>query len=475
MTLATTSNATHNGHLAETNEATSVPRPYLLICTTAASGHFYPTLQITEHLIKQGFEATVITAEHFRRQVERAGARHVALPPFIPSAQALEERKQLTTGFQNMVWGLTHVVVKRIPDYHAVVVSTLESLRAERPGQQVVVLTDLIFGGVNPLLHGAPPPRGFAVRPPVLAYNVVPLALPGVDVGPWGLGLPPDSTEFGRARNRLLHEAYLSPGGVFGSYCREYGRVMEALGAAPPATDAITAMTTCPDVTLQACSPSLELPRSDLPAKIKFLGCLPCKTPDPTFEYPEWWLRDVISSGRPNRRKIIGVAQGTVAVNYNDLIIPTIQGFRGRDDVFVVAVLGVRGACLPAQVEIPANAKVVDFMPYEALLPHLDVWVINAGYGGFTQGVMYGIPMVFSGDTEDKAEVSMRGQCAGVGFNLRTASPTPEQVAQGVDSVLQDDNYKARVMEIRKENEAMKSLEGVEKHVWDLARRSQAL
>ncbi|TLD03227.1 uncharacterized protein PgNI_12435 [Pyricularia grisea] len=365
-----------------------------------------------------------------------------------------------------MVWGLTHVVVKRIPDYHAVVVGTLEALRSEQPGQQIVILMDLISGAANPLLHGAPLPRGFAERPPVLAYNVVPLALPGVDVGPFGLGLPPDSTESGRARNRLLHEAYMQPGGVFGSFCREYGRVMEALGAAAPATDAVTAMTTCPDITLQTCSPSLELPRSDLPDKVRFIGCLPSKTPDPAFEYPEWW-GDVNSPG-PNRRKIIGVAQGTVAVKYNDLIIPVIQGLRDRDDVFVVAVLGVKGASLPAEVEIPTNTKVVDFMPYEALLPHLDVWVINAGYGGFTQGVMHGVPMVFSGDTEDKAEVSMRGQWAGVGYNLRTASPTPEQVAQGVDRVLEDHEYKARVIEIRKENEALKSLQAVEKYIWDL-------
>lgn len=273
------------------------------------------------------------------------------------------------------------------------------------------MIHDVVFLGANPLASGAPLPEGFTKRPPIINLNLVPLQIPSVDVGPFGLALPPDSSESGRARNKALTHVYNLPQGPFGPFTRDFRAMMESLGAVAPADDAFTAITMNPDVMLQACSPSLEYPRSDLPANIKFIGCLPCKTPAPTWQYPEWWS-EVVGAAGSQRKRIVGVAQGTVALDYNKLAVPAMQGLAGRDDVLVVVVLGVKGATLPEGTVVPANARVVDVLPYEALLPHLDVWVINSGYGGFTQGVMHGVPMLLAGDTEDKAVDARRvGRC----------------------------------------------------------------
>lgn len=449
-------------------DGSTAKRPYLVLCTTMSTGHFSPTFQIADYMIQRGFEATIITDASHRQHVEAVGARYVELPVFMPSPEAMEERKALKTGFEAMIWGLTEVVVKRMPLHYGTLRDTLAALRREVPGREVVVIHDVVFLGANPLASGAPLPEGFTKRPPIINLNLVPLQIPSVDVGPFGLALPPDSSESGRARNKALTHVYNLPQGPFGPFTRDFRAMMESLGAVAPADDAFTAITMNPDVMLQACSPSLEYPRSDLPANIKFIGCLPCKTPAPTWQYPEWWS-EVVGAAGPQRKRIVGVAQGTVALDYNKLAVPAMQGLAGRDDVLVVVVLGVKGATLPEGTVVPANARVVDVLPYEALLPHLDVWVINSGYGGFTQGVMHGVPMLLAGDTEDKAEVSMRGEWAGVGYNLRTGSPTPEQVAEGVSHVLANPGYKKRVMEIREENMAMKSLETVERYVWELA------
>jgi hypothetical protein len=41
---------------------------------------------------------------------------------------------------------------------------------------------------------------------------------------------------------------------------------------------------------------------------------------------------------------------------------------------------------------------------------------------------------------EDKAEVSMRGEWAGIAVNLRTNTPSPEAIRDGVDRILIDVN-----------------------------------
>lgn len=59
---------------------------------------------------------------------------------------------------------------------------------------------------------------------------------------------------------------------------------------------------------------------------------------------------------------------------------------------------------------------------------------------------------------EDKAEVSARGEHAGIALNLRSDTPTPAQVRAAVDTILFDDRIHSRAGEIRRESEGMDSL-----------------
>ncbi|KAF6806549.1 hypothetical protein CSOJ01_08769 [Colletotrichum sojae] len=439
-------------------------RPYLLFCAAAATGHTNPILQIAGEMIQRGFEATLIVGEEFHAQVKRIGAEHIPTPPML-NQELFEIREKIPIGVARLMFDLSEVFIKLVTPLHKVLMATLEKIREERPSQQIIIVHETMYMGLMPIMYGAPLPKGFDTRPPVIDINVIPVVVTSIDTAPFGPGLPPDSTESGRARNKLLNEMFFSPMGPFGKPAQEYNEILRSLGATKefPATLFETWQTSF-DVTLQMCSPSLEYPRVDLPATIKYAGCLPPKPIDPGYKYPEWWGE--VTAGN---KKIIGVTQGTVATNYNDLIIPTIKGLAHRDDVIVIAILGVKGASLPEDIEIPANTKVVDYFSYDALLPHTDVWVMNAGYGGFLHGIVNGVPMVLGGDTEDKPEVAMRAQWAGVAHNLKTGSPAAEQVAEGVEDVLSNEKYKKRVMEIKKENEEIKPLDVVEKYIWEYA------
>ncbi len=48
------------------------------------------------------------------------------------------------------------------------------------------------------------------------------------------------------------------------------------------------------------------------------------------------------------------------------------------------------------------------FIPFDRLLPQVDVFVANGGYGGVQLALSHGVPIVGAGRTEDKIEVNAR-------------------------------------------------------------------
>jgi UDP:flavonoid glycosyltransferase YjiC (YdhE family) len=187
------------------------------------------------------------------------------------------------------------------------------------------------------------------------------------------------------------------------------------------------------DRLLQLSVPGFEYPRGDLPPSVAFVGpVLPRAVRD--FDPPPWW-------GEMRRaRTVVHVTQGTLDNgNLDQLIGPTVEAFADDDGVVVVATVG-RRAGQQITFAIPSNAHVCEWIPYSALLPHVDVMVTNGGYGGVNHALSYGIPVVVAGESSDKAEVAARVAHTGVGINLRTAHPRARQIAAAVRSI--DDTHR---------------------------------
>ncbi|KAI1333049.1 hypothetical protein F5Y16DRAFT_354666 [Xylariaceae sp. FL0255] len=228
----------------------------------------------------------------------------------------------------------------------------------------------------------------------------------------------------------------------------------------------------CHDKILQMCIPSLEYPISDWPPNFAFGGTLPPKAwRTPEFVFPDWFEQVQKNSAKDastsNRRRIVVVAQGTLAINWEDVLIPTLQGLEGRGDILVIAILCVRGATLGGRYPgtIPDNSIVVDYFPYDALIEHADVFISNGSYGVFSHCVAHGVPMVLSGYTEDKIALGMRGEFAGFALNLGMEQQSPQAFEKGVDVILNDPRYKARAMQLRAEAEEFDALATVERQL----------
>jgi UDP:flavonoid glycosyltransferase YjiC (YdhE family) len=218
--------------------------------------------------------------------------------------------------------------------------------------------------------------------------------------------------------------------------------------------------------------PGFFYPRSDWPReKLTFVGIVP-PAPEPPGGWPNlptWW-GEVAGAERFPGLKVVVVAQGTVETDPEDLILPTTRAMAGRADVLVAAILGRRGARLPARVSgaLPDNVRMTDYLHYDAILPHAQAWVHNAGYGAVTHGISHGVPMVVAGEGQDKTENARRIAYSEAGVDLRTARPKARALKAAVTAVLDDPKYKSSVESLRRQAEELDCFNTIETGLIDL-------
>jgi UDP:flavonoid glycosyltransferase YjiC (YdhE family) len=192
-----------------------------------------------------------------------------------------------------------------------------------------------------------------------------------------------------------------------------------------------------PSLVMVLSTPAFEYSRRDQPRHFHFIGPIPLE-PDQAFRPPTWW--PALSGPEP----VILVNQGTIATVLDDLIVPSIQGL--RDQRMQIVAVPVKEGQLG---DLPNNVHTDVFIPFDHLLPHVDVMVTNGGYGGTQLALAHGIPCVVAGETEDKREVAARVQWSGAGVNLRRQRPSPKAIREGVKEVLGNPVYRENAERIK--------------------------
>jgi UDP:flavonoid glycosyltransferase YjiC (YdhE family) len=240
----------------------------------------------------------------------------------------------------------------------------------------------------------------------------------------------------------------------YADIAREYGeavdqpslvslnKVLDVLGVGPVSVPLFHSVVELADAYMQLSVPRFEFPRQ-IPSSVHFVGTppiIPGQAPLPP------WAHELNGP-----RKVVLVTQGTVANhNFRLLIAPTLAALANEPDVLVVATAGGRPVeAIPGAV--PSNARLASYLPFEWLLPRVDVLVTNGGYGSVNQAMSYGIPLVTAGMTEDKADVNARVAWSGVGVNLATNEPTQEALRAAVRTVLDRPAYRMRASQMADE------------------------
>ena len=403
--------------------------------------------RISRNLLSQGYQVTFITGEDFRQQVEQSGAKCVvpsgwesfndeAAQKFVAqhSSKSFMEQENLNT---------IEFFIKSIPAQFEAIQSILDSSIIIESAMPVVVLPESSFLGALPFGLGVPGlhPRG------VVAVGILPVLAISLDTAPHGHCLLPDSSKGGRKRNRSLNRNFID---ALGPSQAELNKILEQLGARGTNLYRHNAIIELSDIFLQLCPQSLEYPRSDAPPTLRFTGGLPrSDSTSSKTELPPWWNELVLNL---RKRHIVAVSQGTVARNYHDLIIPTLNALKDREDILVVVALGKKGATFPATSFIPDNARVADWIPFDELLPLSSVFVTNGGYGSFQNALSQGVPLVIAAPHfADKIDIADRVEWSGTGINLKTGTPSRETLRKAILDVLSEGRYKRRAMEVQAE------------------------
>jgi MGT family glycosyltransferase len=399
-----------------------------LLASTPATGHLNPMLSIGRILISAGHEVAVLTSDIFRRNAEEIGASFHSLPyganlDFRKIETVIPDIAQIPPGPQRRVALLANLFVDVVPSQSA----GLNRVLADYPAD--VILVDNTFFGIFPMLLG---PR--SARPPIAVCGTMFLHAPRDDGAPSFLGLPPASTPaelesysaMAAEQDKLVNLPVLD----------RLNHLLAEMGSPPLPMNFHDAAVLLPDLFLQMTVPGFEYPRENLPASVVFAGTLPI-TPGQA-SLPDW------ADELDGSRKVVLVTQGTVSnLDFNQLIVPTLKALADQPDILVVVTAGGRAAeALPAP--LPANVRTADYLPFDWLLPKVDVFVTNGGYGSVNQALSHCIPVVGAGVTEDKGDVNARVAWSGAGIDLATSTPTEQMVKEAVLSILRVPTYRQK-------------------------------
>ncbi|KAF9870880.1 udp-glucuronosyl udp-glucosyltransferase [Colletotrichum karsti] len=443
------------------NDEAAKLKPLLFMTAFPGEGHTNPLITIASHLVKRGYEVVFMAPSVYESQINEAGAEYLFVDnPITDSVfEAFREASERPQGPERLAAQYKAIFLDMQPTRTQSTENALVMLQARHPGRQIILLEDVFNASFWAFKYGRPLPAGLETLPKSIGFGVSPVLVESQDTGPISLGLPPDTTDSGRERNKALYD--LAESGPLKLMVDAWQDSWSRCGCTSiPDGRMFRSFYAAHDHTLQLCSPSLDYQLSDLPSCLEFVGVLPRKPRNFTIQYPLWWSE--VENRHEHYRHVIFVSQGTLNPFWSELIIPTLNAFSDRPDILVVATLGARGAELPPEVTIPSNARVVDYFPYDTMLEFADVFVSNAGYGTLTHAVSNGVPVLLAGQNEEKIEVTMRAVHAGVGLSLGTQTPSIEQVRRGVEQILADNKYKKAAMKLKVENDGLDALSAIE-------------
>jgi hypothetical protein len=361
--------------------------------------------------------------------VEAAGLPFI---PLLPEADMgapeyfakYPERQEKTPGMEMFGFDMEHFFLPNLPAQTAGLERALRDFPAD------IILAESFFFGTLPLLLGAR-----EKRPAIAHLGVTVLNLAS------GKNMPPIqgiSTEELQAQHEKRERLLLKPVQAASE------KTLAGLGCEPLPCPVLESMSLLPDLYLHASIASFQYAAdSSTSSPVHYIGRLPL--PPGPHSLPDWW-HDLDET-----KRLVLVTQGTVANrDLGQLVGPALEGLAEEKDLIVLVTTGGEPAeSIP--VDIPANARVAAFLPYEYVLPKVDLLITNGGYGTVNMALAQGVPIVSAGLTEDKEEISANVQWSGAGIDLRTNQADPEMVRSAARQILDSLVYRNRARELAEE------------------------
>ncbi|RKU48537.1 hypothetical protein DL546_007124 [Coniochaeta pulveracea] len=450
--------------------------PILFVCHPL-TGHLTPTIKIAKHLVTSHHKVYFLGPTAHQKRITSTGAT------FIPLRGKADYDDQVYYSLDNPVppvpdyysrnWKERAMVdvLKQwydpIPEQWECFKLALGRVQEESQGKKVVVVAEAMFHGILPMFYGAQMGVGIKRPDAVVGLSVTVPLIRSKHLPPFGSSMEfdRDLTRAGETQRKweIWKEKTVAYKDLLNMKLIEAGasRGFEGVlfdGSQYEAFDAF----------LELGVPDFFYPRTDWPKNFRFIGTIPGEGPDRPALH-SLWAYDLNLNALAGK-KIVVVAQGTVETDPNQLVIPTCLAMADRPDVFVLAI-NKRVLTPEFQLScpgLPTIRRLVDHASYDKVLPFADVWVHNGGYGAVQHGIANGVPMVIAGEGQDKTENGKRLAYSGAGVDLKTGSPTAEQLGTAIETVLDDPRYQERVEVLRKQSQELNCFKAVEQVVAEL-------
>ncbi len=303
--------------------------------------------------------------------------------------------------------------------YQAAVRAAYETATTIEQFDPAVVVSDIltVAGGLAAQMKG----RTWATLIP----HVYPVSEPGM--APYSSGARLPRTPLGRAFWGGL-ERRLARGAERGR--RELNGARERVGLEPLAH---THGGISPQLALVATFPQLEYPRYELPSAVRVTGPLLWERPFDAVEPP------------PGDAPLVLVAPST-SQDPDQRMVRAALAALADQPVRVLATLNHRPS--PVPLDVPTNARVVDWLSYARTMPMCDAVVCHAGHGTVARALASGVPVVGCPAAGDMAENAARLAWSGCGISLPRRFVTPRGVRGAVRKLLAEPRYAKRAGEL---------------------------
>jgi UDP:flavonoid glycosyltransferase YjiC (YdhE family) len=404
----------------------------ILFASMPADGHFNPLTGIAVHLTDRGHDVRWYAGPVYGAKLDRLGM------PWFPYQRATEvmasnlndlypERSRLK-GPKLISFDLDTVFVGQVENHF----QDLVQIRQEWSFDALVCDGALYAEQLV----------AESLQLPVFAVGLS-MVIPDIQGPPPFFGLRPARSPIGRLHHAIVRRM-LSSGMQAGT--THFNQILARHGIAPIRPDGFPhePMSRTRRVFLNG-SPGLEFPGYQPLPNADFVGPLvPAgSATDPGTALPD----NVIDTST----RVVAVSQGTVDnTDPGKLIIPTIEALKNSEYVIVATTAGAQTEALRSRFP-QANVIIEDFINYDDLFAHVDVFVTSGGFGSNLAAFLHGVPVVGAGKREGKNDINARVGYNKLGIDLRSEYPKPAAIHKAVQNVLDDPAYATNVATLRAE------------------------
>ena len=368
----------------------------LLVAAFGDPGHAFPAIALARELGRRGHEVLVETWERWREAVEAEGLgftaaqEYTVYPPPGPDT----------------------------PDGQTAAAAARALARLMDEFEPDLVVSDILT--LAPTLAA----EVAGVRHATLIPHVYPVQLPGMPM--YSLGLRPPRTPLGRL-------GWRATGPLLGMGLRrgrdELNETRARLGLGPIDRfhGGISEL-----LAVVATFPQLEYPRK-WPAQVRVTGPLFFELPGEEVALPE------------GERPLVVIAPSTSQDPGSELVRVAMEALADEP----VRVLATTNRHRPERpIEVPENAKLVDWVLYSQVMPAADVVICHGGHGTVVTGLAAGAPLLVCPSVGDMGENAARVAWAGAGLSVPRRLLSPRAVRLAVRRLLVEERFRQRAGEI---------------------------